>query len=51
MSSSLEAIFVYGVFDDPACWQNLRPLPIIAIVIVILQASPFAVTVNEFPKH
>ncbi len=46
MSSSLEAVFVYGVTDDPACWDNLKPLPIYLLAILILQNSPFAVGIN-----
>ena len=46
MSSSLEAVFVYGVFDEPTCWQYLTPLPVFAIAILLLQASPFAVSLN-----
>jgi len=49
MSSSLEAIFVYGVFDDPICWQKLTPLPVMATAILLIQLSPFAVGLNMPP--
>ena len=46
MSSSLEAVFVYGVLDDPACWNYLKPLPVVALALLLFQASPFAVSLN-----
>jgi len=47
MSSSLEAIFVYGYFGRE-CFEQLTPLGVAGIAILILQASPFAVHLHSF---
>lgn len=47
MSSSLEAIFVYGYFGRE-CLEQLSPLGVAAIAVLVLQASPFAVHLHSF---
>ena len=46
VSAWSSVVFVYGVFDDPACWERLTPIPVVALVVLLFQAPPFAVTLN-----